>query len=122
VLLCVYLLAVVIPKSIVADSPDLGERIVLRPRQGHMGGSARVPALDGQVFALGIPETIGCRERMILNFPEVDIRWTGPDEEGAITSEADVVTATNSSQSRMARSMRLSNCSPGAMFFTSIHA
>jgi len=52
-----------------------------------MGCSAHVPALDGQVFALGIPETIGCRERMILNFPEVDIRWTGPDKDGAITNE-----------------------------------
>ena len=60
-------------------------RIILRPRQGHMGGVVRAPKLGNQVFALGIPETIGCRERMILNFPEVKIHWDGPDDAGAIS-------------------------------------
>jgi hypothetical protein len=49
-----------------------------------MGCTARVPGLDNQAFALGIPETIGCRQRMILNFPEVDVPWDGPDDEGAV--------------------------------------
>ena len=84
ILLGTCLLASLIPRASAADSAD---RILLQPRQGHMACSARVPTLDGQVFSLGIPETIGCRERMILNFPEVDIRWTGPDKDGAISSE-----------------------------------
>ena len=36
VLLCVCLLATVFPKSLVADSLDSAERIVLQPRQGHI--------------------------------------------------------------------------------------
>ncbi|HUU21502.1 MAG TPA: hypothetical protein VM389_03115 [Phycisphaerae bacterium] len=61
-------------------------RIVLRPQQGKMNAAAHVPG-EGWVFALGMPETIGCRERMILNFPEVKIQWTGPDADGAVASE-----------------------------------
>ena len=60
-------------------------RIVLRPHQGKMTVAARLPG-RGWTFALGIPETIGCRERMILNFPEVKIKWTGPDAAGAVES------------------------------------
>ena len=68
------------------DETNSAKRIVLQPRQGKMGCSARVPNLGDQVFALGIPETIGSRERMILNFPEVTIRWDGPDEDGVIAT------------------------------------
>lgn len=65
-----------------------GKRIVLQPRQGHMNASIQVPGRRGWVFVAGIPETIGCREKMLLNFPEIKgkLRWTGPDEAGAIES------------------------------------
>ena len=43
-----------------------------------------MPGLDNQVFALGIPETIGCREAMLVNFPEAKIDWEGPDEQGVV--------------------------------------
>jgi hypothetical protein len=70
-------------------TPTRSRRIQLTPVQGKMVAVARVPALGGQSFSLGIPETIGSRERMILNFPEVDgkIAWTGPAEDGSIESE-----------------------------------
>jgi len=71
------------PGGIWAADPG---RIVLRPMRGKMNAAARVPG-KGWVFALGMPETIGCRERMILNFPEVKIHWTGPDADGAVASE-----------------------------------
>jgi hypothetical protein len=61
-----------------------GARVVLRPQQGSMTVIARVPALDNQGFALGIPETIACREEMILNFPEARVEWKGPDADGAV--------------------------------------
>ncbi len=67
-----------------AEAPEKAARIKLRPVQGKMVANVRVPGLAGQSFHLGMPETIGCRERMILNFPEVDIRWDGPDEAGAV--------------------------------------
>ncbi len=64
-------------------------RILLQPVQGKMVVAARVPHLGGQSFALGIPETIGARERMILNFPDVDgkLTWTGPAEDGSVASQ-----------------------------------
>jgi hypothetical protein len=48
-------------------------RIVLEPGAGAMQVWARVPALDNQAFALGVPETIGCREALLVNFPEASI-------------------------------------------------
>ena len=65
-------------------APDSG-RIVLTPRQGTMAVTARVPALDDQSFTLGIPETIGCREAMLVNFPEAKIKWKGPDADGIVS-------------------------------------
>ena len=64
-------------------------RILLHPVQGKMVVAARVPHLGGQSFSLGIPETIGARERMILNFPEVDgkLTWTGPAKDGSVASQ-----------------------------------
>lgn len=59
-------------------------RIALQPQAGAMQVTARVPALNNQAFALGIPETIGCREAMLVNFPEARIEWQGPDERGAV--------------------------------------
>lgn len=87
VLFCTCLLTTTFTQLIAADTANSQQRILLRPRQGHMGCTALVPTLDGQMFALGIPETIGCRERMILNFPEVEIRWTDPDTDGSISCE-----------------------------------
>jgi creatinine amidohydrolase len=61
------------------------EPIVLQPQPGAMQVTARVPALGNQAFALGIPETIGCREAMLVNFPEAKIDWQGPDEQGVVS-------------------------------------
>jgi hypothetical protein len=70
-------------------TPIRSSRILLNPVPGKMVAVARVPGLGGQSFSLGIPETIGSRERMILNFPEVDgkLAWTGPGADGSIQSE-----------------------------------
>lgn len=60
-------------------------RITLQPQPGAMQVTASVPGLDHQRFALGIPETIGCREAMLVNFPEARIEWQGPDAAGAVS-------------------------------------
>ncbi len=60
-------------------------RIALQPQPGAMQVTARVPELDHQAFALGIPETIGCREAMLVNFPEARIEWQGPDADGIVS-------------------------------------
>ena len=60
-------------------------RIVLEPQTGAMQVTARVPNLDNQAFALGIPETIGCREAMLVNFTEAKVEWQGPDAEGVVS-------------------------------------
>jgi hypothetical protein len=72
---------------VVAAAPAArsSEPIVLRPQPGAMQVTARVPALGNQAFALGIPETIGCREAMLVNFPEAKIDWQGPDEHGVVS-------------------------------------
>ncbi|MBM4025809.1 MAG: alpha/beta hydrolase, partial [Planctomycetes bacterium] len=61
------------------------DRIVLQPQQGAMTVTAKVPGLNNQVFSLGVPETIGCREAMLLNFPETSIQWAGPDPQGVVS-------------------------------------
>ena len=65
------------------DAP--AARIVLTPQAGAMQVSAQVPHLQDAVFALGIPETIGCREALLVNFPEARIDWEGPDSAGAVS-------------------------------------
>jgi acetyl esterase/lipase len=60
-------------------------RIVLQPQQGSMTVTAKVPDLNGQVFSLTVPETIGCREAMLLNFPEATVKWAGPDPRGVVS-------------------------------------
>lgn len=62
--------------------PILSQNINLNPVRGKMSCNVRVNDFPGQSFALGIPETIGSSEGMILNFPEVDISWSGPDRSG----------------------------------------
>ena len=65
------------------------QRIVLTPVQGEMICYADPPGLPGQRFVLGVPETIGCREQMmLLNFPDVKgrLRWTGPDSTGSVAA------------------------------------
>ncbi len=59
-------------------------RIVLLPEAGAMQVRARVPALGNQAFALGLPETIGCREALLVNFPEARVEWQGPDADGVV--------------------------------------
>ncbi len=61
------------------------DRIVLCPQQDAMLVTAQVPGLNNQRFALGIPETIGCREAMLVNFPEARIDWSEPDADGAVS-------------------------------------
>ncbi len=60
-------------------------RIVVEPDQGKMAVRARVPILDDAGFVLGIPETIGCREAMLVNFPEAKVQWDGPDDQGVVS-------------------------------------
>ena len=60
------------------------QRITLQPIEGQMACSVRVPSLPRQSFILGLPETIGASMGMILNFPEVNIEWEGPDAEGRV--------------------------------------
>jgi creatinine amidohydrolase len=61
------------------------DHIELQPQPGAMQVTARVPGLDNQAFSLGIPETIGCREAMLVNFPEAKIDWQGPDAAGVVS-------------------------------------
>jgi hypothetical protein len=72
---------------VVVAAPEArsSEPIVLEPQPGAMQVTARVPALGNQAFALGIPETIGCREAMLVNFPEAKIDWQGPDEHAVVS-------------------------------------
>ena len=53
------------------------DRIVLQPQAGAMQVTARMPGLDNQAFSLGMPETIGCREAMLVNFPEAKLTGRG---------------------------------------------
>lgn len=70
--------------AFVFSQPLFSQRITLQPMQGHMVCTAQVPQLGRQTFALGLPETIGSSEGMILNFPGVDIQWEGPDQNGVL--------------------------------------
>ena len=62
------------------------KRITLIRVQGTMHFNVVVNENDGKdIFALTIPETIGCREGMVLNFPSTNIQWNGPDKDGVIS-------------------------------------
>lgn len=73
------------PPNAQSQATTESSRIALQPQPGAMQVTARVPGLDNQAFALGIPETIGCREAMLVNFPEARIEWQGPDEAGVVS-------------------------------------
>jgi len=60
------------------------QTITLAPVDSQMACVVRVPNLGRANFILGLPETIGSSEGMILNFPEASIRWEGPDVGGAV--------------------------------------
>lgn len=60
-------------------------RIALHPKQGTMEVIATVPALNGQGFHLCIPEAIGSREALWVNFMEAAVKWEGPDESGVLS-------------------------------------
>ncbi|MHB8864609.1 MAG: creatininase family protein [Pirellulaceae bacterium] len=75
--------SVILGAATAAAAPP-SSRIVLVPQAGAMQVAARVPGLDNQGFALGIPETLGCREAMLVNFPEARVEWEGPDDDGAV--------------------------------------
>ena len=85
---CVALVGLTLTALAAAATGAEPKRIVLRPKQGGMNATVSVPGRPGWVFSAGIPETIGCREKTILNFPEVKgkLRWTGPDADGAVES------------------------------------
>ena len=60
-------------------------KLLLMPDQGKM--HCNVVLKDDEqknVFALTIPETIGSKEGMILNFPSTNIIWEGPDDHGIV--------------------------------------
>ncbi len=60
------------------------QQITLVPQPGQMACVVRVPGMVRQSFILGLPETIGSSDGMILNFPEVSIEWEGPDANGVV--------------------------------------
>jgi hypothetical protein len=60
----------------VSQADDARDRA---PHDDRLGQSS----LDNQAFALGIPETIGCREAMLVNFPEAKTEWQGPGDHAA---------------------------------------
>ncbi|UCD28783.1 MAG: hypothetical protein JSV03_17180, partial [Planctomycetota bacterium] len=64
--------------TLASDIATQPSHITLTPEQGTMRCNARVSVLGGQTFSLVIPETIGCRERMLLNWPDVKARWDRP--------------------------------------------
>ncbi|MFY0651770.1 MAG: hypothetical protein JXQ96_07035 [Cyclobacteriaceae bacterium] len=55
------------------------------PDQGKMHCNVVVKE-EGKrdVFALTVPETIACRDTLLLNFPETNIQWEDPDEFGVV--------------------------------------
>ena len=63
-------LLLILFSSVVCESPSQEDTmgIHLQPVPGKMMVNATSPHLGNQVFGLGIPETIGCRERMWLVF------------------------------------------------------
>ena len=75
---------------------NAADRIIIQPVAGKMMCNAIVPKLSGQVFGLGIPETIGCREQMwLVNHPDVHIEWEVDGETGVVsTSWTDGTTMT----------------------------
>ena len=82
------LLLLAAPGDLLASAPDENQaataRITLLSRPGAMQVTALAPGLDDQAFALGIPATIGCREALLVNFPEAKIEWQGPDADGVV--------------------------------------
>lgn len=67
------------------DEASRPQKIILVPQEGKMNATAQVPILNNQRFSLGIPETIGERGGIILNFPGVNIEWNPPEELGAVS-------------------------------------
>jgi hypothetical protein len=63
------------------------QSIMLMPNQGKMQCNI-VMNIEGErnVFALTVPETIGNREKMLLNFPETNLVWEGPGDDGVVTT------------------------------------
>jgi len=61
-------------QALSAETVSPAARITLQPQPGAMQVTARVPCLGKPAFALGIPETIGCREAMLVNFPQERIK------------------------------------------------
>lgn len=61
------------------------QNITLSPVPGEMVCGVQVPGLRRQSFALGVPETIGATEGMLLNFPEVRANWSAPDQNGMVS-------------------------------------
>lgn len=75
---------VILPEKAIMLEARFRQHIILQPIAGQMACTVRVPGLPRQSFILGLPETIGSSEGMILNFPEVNIQWEGPDAEGRV--------------------------------------
>jgi hypothetical protein len=62
-------------------------RLTLMPDQGKMHCNVIVrKGSHRDIFALTIPETIGCREGMILNFPSTTIQWEGSGQDGVVST------------------------------------
>lgn len=85
VILCMCFICEV--SDLKAQSPEPNpHRILLMPEPGKMHCNVVIRDLKREVFALTLPETIGCREQVLLNFPETAIEWKGPDEKGRVST------------------------------------
>lgn len=79
-----FLLLAIVSLTTIPHAGASAQQITLTPQAGQMACAVRVPGLARQSFILGLPETIGSSEGMILNFPEVTISWEGPDANGVV--------------------------------------
>ena len=73
--------------SLIGCNQKETDRIVLMPEQGRMMINALVPDLNGQIFGLGVPETIGSQEQMMLvNHSNAEIHWETDERTGSVST------------------------------------
>lgn len=84
---CRIIIILLLSVAASATAQEENMRIQLQPVSGKMMVNAVSPHMDGQVFGLGIPETIGCREHMFLvNHSDVEIDWETDASTGVVST------------------------------------
>jgi len=66
------------------DEASRPQKIILIPQEGKMVCVARVPELNDQRFALGIPECIAEWDGRIVNHTMANIHWEPPNQDGSV--------------------------------------